>query len=313
MIDLVRADLRRLVDRSVAPVGGGDTARRWLALYRWAREGSVSVARLAEAHLDASATLREANGMSAADAAVDDDLWGVWASAGPETGVRYDPHSRTISGRKGFCSGVGIVHRALVTASGDGNTVLVDVGAADAETLRISGDGWLTPALSDTRTAAVTFDRHPVRSLVGPPGFYLDRPGFWHNAIGPAACWAGTAAGLVDLAVDGVEPSDPYRLAAIGDLRAQTHLFETLLTAAGDATDASWDNAGDAHRRALATRHLIERAATHVADRFSQAFGPRPFVSDGTTAQRLADLHLYLRQHHGDRDLAHLATVEDGG
>ena len=86
-------------------------------------------------------------------------------------------------------------------------------------------------------------------------------------------------------------------------------MCRTLLDAAGAATDAAPDDGAAARYRALATRHAIERAATTMADRFSQAFGPRPFVSDGHTAQRLADLHLYLRQHHGDRDLAHLARL----
>lgn len=46
-----------------------------------------------------------------------------------------------------------------------------------------------------------------------------------------------------------------------------------------------------------------------MADRFSQAFGPRPFVTDTGVAQRIADLHLYLRQHHAEHDLALLASL----
>ena len=34
------------------------------------------------------------------------------------------------------------------------------------------------------------------------------------------------------------------------------------------------------------------------------ALGPAPLVTDETHARRVADLHLYLRQHHGPRDTA---------
>ena len=53
-------------------------------------------------------------------------------------------------------------------------------------------------------------------------------------------------------------------------------------------------------------RHTIERLASEVLDRFGEAFGPRPFVSDTAIDRRFADTHLYLRQHHDTRDLARL-------
>ena len=54
---------------------------------------------------------------------------------------------------------------------------------------------------------------------------------------------------------------------------------------------------------------MVERTCTDVADRFSRAFGPRPFVSDRAMAQRFADLHLYMRQHHGERELGAIADL----
>jgi hypothetical protein len=142
---------------------------------------------------------------------------------------------------------------------------------------------------------------------VGRAGWYLTRSGFWHGAIGPAACWGGAAAAIVDAAPTA---NDPFRDAARGDLHAQEHLVCTLLRAAGDGTDADPGNGPAARRRALATRHLVERACHQIVDRFSQAFGPRPFTADASLGQRVADLHLYLRQHHGDRDLAELGRLE---
>jgi hypothetical protein len=39
--------------------------------------------------------------------------------------------------------------------------------------------------------------------------WYLTRPGFWHGALGPAACWAGGAIGLID-AVCTLNKRDPH-------------------------------------------------------------------------------------------------------
>ena len=38
----------------------------------------------------------------------------------------------------------------------------------------------------------------PTNRAVGPPNFYLERPGFWFGATGVAACWYGGARGLVE-------------------------------------------------------------------------------------------------------------------
>lgn len=301
------ADLRRhtlaLVSLPLPPLTGGDTAQRWRALYRWARTGSVSVARLAEAHVDAVAILAEA-GVPAAPRS----LYGVWASGGPPGELRFEPDSGTLSGVKRFCSGLGIVDRALVTADdGRGATWLLDIDLTAGSSLRAEPGPWTTPALADTATGSLVVDRHRAEP-VGATGWYLARPGFWHGAIGPAACWAGAAAGLVDQA-EARAGDDPYRQAALGELRAWDLTCRALLDAAGHASDAAPLDGGAARYRALATRHAIERAASTMADRFSQAFGPRSFVADPDTAQRIADLHLYLRQHHGERDLAQLASL----
>lgn len=302
-----RADLRRLtlalVSPPLPPLTGGDTARRWRALYRWARTGSVSVARLAEAHVDALAILAEAGAPAAPRS-----LYAVWASGGPPGELRFEPDGGTLTGVKRFCSGLGIVDRALVTADDEhGSTWLLDIDLTAGPSHRAEPGPWTSPALADTATGSLLVDGHRARP-VGATGWYLARPGFWHGAIGPAACWAGAAAGLVDQAEAGAD-DDPYRRAALGELRAWDLTCRTLLDGAGHASDAAPLDGGAARYRALATRHAIERAASAMADRFSQAFGPRPFVTDSDTAQRIADLHLYLRQHHGERDLAQLASL----
>ncbi len=47
------------------------------------------------------------------------------------------------------------------------------------------------------RLGAVDFVGTPA-VRIGEPGAYLDRPGFWHGAIGVAACWYGGAVAVAD-------------------------------------------------------------------------------------------------------------------
>ncbi len=136
---------------------------------------------------------------------------------------------------------------------------------------------------------------------MGGPGWYLDRVGFWHGACAPAVCWAGAAAGLLD-AAEALVDDDPHRRAHLGALRSYAWSMRALLSAAGDEIDEWPDDVDRARARAHAVRYTIERIATEMLDRFGRAFGPRPFTRDAAVSQRWSDTHLYLRQHHGERD-----------
>ena len=218
--------------------------------------------------------------------------------------------SGQLHGVKPFASGLGIVNRALVTAFDEtgGERLLVDV-ELDHPSVRTTTDRWVCDALRDSATGAVEFVGLPVADgdVVGEPGFYLGRVGFWHGACAPAACWAGAAAGLLD-AAELIVDDDPHRRAHLGALRATTWALRALLASAGREIDRRPDDLDAARTRAQALRYTVERLATEMLDRFGRAFGPRPFTEDGAVSSRWADTHLYLRQHHGERDLAELGS-----
>jgi hypothetical protein len=68
-------------------------------------------------------------------------------------------------------------------------------------------------------------------------------------------------------------------------------------------------------RRALAesVRAGVADAATEVVDRVGRALGPAPLALDADHAARVADLLVFVRQHHAERDLAALGRlVADG-
>jgi hypothetical protein len=164
----------------------------------------------------------------------------------------------------------------------------------------------------------VTFRSLPVdrSDLVGPVRWYLERPGFWHGACGPAACWAGGASHLVDAALrqllgDAAGPDGPDDLAMVvaGRLAALDAQNRAVLDAAGRAIDADPDDAAAALVRALQVRHSIERACHEVLDQFGQALGPRAIALDATLARQHAELLLYIRQCHAERDLRALGDA----
>ena len=63
-----------------------------------------------------------------------------------------------------------------------------------------------------------------------------------------------------------------------------------------------------ARRRALKVRHLIERLCAEMLDRFGRATGPQLLAFNGLVAQRHAELALYIRQCHGERNLESIAA-----
>ena len=285
--------------------GGGETGRRLEALAEFARR-DLSAGRLIEAHADACAILAEASHEAP------DGLFGVWASEGPSSRVLAAPesHGWRLDGMKQYCSGLGIVDHALVTARGpDGN--LLFLVSLDRPGIAFDGSTWRTDALAATATGTVTIEdlRLPPSHLVGDPGFYLERPGFWHGAVGVAACWAGGAAAVAE-AFRESEREDAHTFAHAGAVEAERWSIGALLDAAareidGDPLDAS----GRARVRALVVRHLVERACRDVIDRAGRALGPGPLALDEEHRRRVADLTLYIRQHHAERDLEQLGRL----
>ncbi len=293
--------MRELVEDALPLPGAGRTAQRHRRLMEIGRE-DLSLARLAEAHWDAVAILAEA-GRAAAPGA----LYGVWAAEKPGQALQLaaEPGGGfALSGGKAWLSGAGLVDRALVTA-GAPESLLVEVDVrAHADRVVFDGSGWKTEAFRETRTAAGRFNAVPVAAegVICGPGWYTGRPGFWHGACGPAACWAGGAAGLVEMAMR-TSRQDAHTLAHLGAMRADVWALGAYLDAAGREIDAGGDAGADARVRALTVRHLAEQACTDVLRRLPRALGPVPLAMDEAFQRRYQELDLYVRQSHAERDL----------
>ena len=299
------AALREIAATPVPLPAGGETAQRHSFLMSIGRR-DLSLARLAEAHLDAIAILAEAGRSPSAGA-----LYGVWASEipGEELSLTAQANGLSLTGSKHFCSGAGLLDRALVTV-GAPQPQLIDVDMRKhAARIAIDLSAWHTAAFAQTNTGKVTFDAVPLaeENLVCAPGWYLQRPGFWHGACGPAACWAGGAEGLLDYALQQSQ-QDPHKLAHLGAMHAAIWSLKAVLDLAGREIDRSPLDATTARICARTVRHLVEQAATEVLRRIPRAYGPRPLAFQAEVSRRYQELDLYLRQSHAERDLEALGN-----
>lgn len=305
--DLI-AEIRTGLSQQMPLPSHGKTAQRHLQLMDFGRR-DLSLARLAEAHYDAIAILAEASREG-----VDGAIYGVWASEIPGKSLELVRTSKGLSlcGSKMFCSGAALIDKVLVTVAGpEHNLISIDLHAS-ADTIHVDESQWKTRAFQKTRTATVTFRDTPVseNDIIGPPRWYLERPGFWHGACGPAACWAGGAEGLVNYALL-QSRKDSHTRAHLAAMQASVWAMRSFLESAGRQIDKYPDDVIEAQRRALIVRHATEQACTDVLRRFARAYGPYPLSMDEDLVNRYQELELYLRQSHGERDLETLASLAD--
>ncbi|MFJ6213270.1 acyl-CoA dehydrogenase [Streptomyces sp. NPDC092296] len=294
--------------------GCGATRQRWSALTALA-ERDLALARLAEGHTDALAILAElrAAGVPDVPEPAPGSRWAVWAAEPPGAVLRATPAqdgTRLLSGAKPYCSGARVCTHALVTAR-EGDARRLYAVAVHPERVRPVPGSWPAAGMAGSDTLDLTFDAAPALP-VGPPGAYLERPGFHHGGIGVAACWYGGARAVAAtlLAAAAHRAPEPHTLAHLGAVHARLEAADALLDRAAAETDADpADRKGGAARRALLVRAAVEDAAAEVLHRVGRALGAAPLGHDAVHARTVTDLTVYLRQHHGERDLAALGAA----
>lgn len=312
----VAAQLRQLVVQGLAHLpqpGTGSTLHRWQALSRVAQH-SLPLAKLYEGHTDALAILHE---LGAAPARAG-DTWAMWAaeSPGQRVQVRISQGSgaqATLSGTKAWCSGAQGVGHALLTAwlPGQDQSQLVTVDLSHPS-IRMNTGAWQAVGMAETLSAEVAFDNTPA-TLVGEPGDYLHRPGFWQGGAGIAACWYGGTLAVADALYRGMRgasvehPAFAHRAAAFGKVDRVLAGVAALLHGSADWIDAHPH--ADAMAVALRVRQAAEAAATCVLHETGRALGATPYCRDAVFARAAADLPVFIRQSHGERDDAALARA----
>lgn len=307
LVRLVESDLAQLPQP-----GRGHTLQRWRSLSLVARH-SLALAKLYEGHTDALAILHELESPIARAG----QTWAMWAAEAPGLRVharlRSDgEHTAELSGTKAWCSGAQGLSHALLTVWLPGEGTQSQLAAVDLShpSIRRDAGAWQAVGMAETLSADVHFNNTPA-TLVGRPGDYLHRPGFWHGGAGIAACWYGGAQAVADTLykatrdAEASHPAWPYRAAALGRVDHALAGLAALLQ-----RSASWIDANpqaDAQATALRVRQAAETAAHLVLEETGRALGATPFCRDAAFARAAADLPVFIRQSHGDRDDAALA------
>lgn len=266
----------------------------------------LPLGRLVEAHADALAIIAELNGGGLLDHVADGARWGVWA-AGPAASVHGETTTTTaglrITGNKRWCSGATLLTHALVDVTNNDARQLVAVDLSDPG-VEVAKPDWVGHGMERADTRSVRFTEVPAVPI-GPPGAYLDRPGFWAGAIGVAACWHGgtiAVAQTLRQAVTGT--SDAHAFVSLGAVHAALMQNRAILRHAAHQLDTS--PKGSHAVTARVVRHTIERNATEIIDRVGRALGPGPMAHDARHTRAIADLLIYIRQDHAERDLEQL-------
>lgn len=312
---LIRAGLDRL-----PPPGSGATLLRWQALAAVAAS-DLSLAKLYEGHTDALAIFAELGVTPASVSAP--ASWGVWAAEAPQGRalIEVEPGARggavRLDGAKCWCSGAAGASNALLTAwHADGRgPQLVSIDLRQ-QGVRVSNGAWQAIGMAGSASLDVAFDR-ACATVVGLPGVYLSRPGFWQGGAGIAACWYGGALTIAEALRQAVmqgPPSarSPFRLAALGRIDVSLQSLAALLRQSAAWIDAHPET--DASAVALRVRLGAEESATLVLAEVGRALGATPFCRDAKFARAAVDLPVFIRQSHAERDLASLGerVLESG-
>jgi alkylation response protein AidB-like acyl-CoA dehydrogenase len=283
--------------------GHGRTLQRWQVLAQVAGV-DLALVKLFEGHTDALAIIHEC----VASHVDTTGIWGVWAAEPPTARVRIvarDANDVRLQGRKAWCSGALQIDHALLTAWDEQEHPYLVAVALNQPSLRIFNEDWQAVGMATTASVDVEFTDSPGQ-LVGCSGQYLTRPGFWQGGGGIAACWYGAAQALGGFLLEHCKSHDePHAMAHLGAVDAALSGARAALRETAGWIDGHPGSNAECEVRRL--RGQVESAATTVLDHVGRALGAVPFCRNSHFARLSADLPVFIRQSHAERDLAELA------
>lgn len=291
----------RLVGRASLPLG-----RLW--------EGHVNALRLVAGHGDAAQC-----GAAAADARAG-RLFGVWNTERPP-GLRLAPDGATLVGGKAWCSGAGLVERALVTArpDPDGTPVMV-LAALPPGTPRADLSAWTPTGMRASLTGDVDLTGLPAdgAARLGVPGVYYAQPGFSGGAWRFLAVQLGGIEALAEAFAEHLRRTgrggDPHQRARLGRVLTAAEGARLWVEEAARRAEAP---AGDPARVVAhvdLARGAVERAGLEALEAVQRGIGLSAFLAPHPAERIARDLATYLRQPAPDAALdAAAAHLLDAG
>ncbi|WP_026912066.1 hypothetical protein [Patulibacter minatonensis] len=247
----------------------------------------------------------------AAEGVVPHGVWGADPRGAEGTPATIAGDHVTVSGTKVFCSGAGLVERALILVrpeieSPGSVCALVDV--SDPARVIVDRDWFRGPALRSSASHRVVLDRAPILAILGlRPGdgpdrhgagnALLDEPWFSGDALRTAVTWAGALDTVFDGTIAALRDRTPSDAEAVLVARA----------AAARATVDRWLEHATAvrdrepvtvvQRAVLQARLEITERCREVLRICAELTGSHPIATDARTARTRGDLDLLLLQH----------------
>ena len=311
------------IGRTTPKPGEGNTAKLWEFL---ASVTAVDVAagRVLEPHLDALAILAQAGDEAQAGVEAEQQgAWGVFAAEGP--GMKLEAKSNAdgdyvLNGSKPWCSLAAHLDQAVITAHTEDNNRAAFAVDLKAPGVHCETPQWTSRGLQEIPSGTVHFDQ--VAALpVGSENWYFQRYGFAWGGMGVAACWLGGAvavardfAAALNKAADNGREPDQIALASLGEIDRLITSATGYLAVAAERIDSGELEGPDpdgpsAWSEALRIRGTVAAAVERVQMLVSQNLGPGPLAFNEAYGKRMADLSLYIRQHHAMRDDAQLGAL----
>lgn len=290
----------RLGQRRASP-GDGTTRQQWELLATIAAY-DLGIARALEPHLDAVAILVQA-GYGPIDG-----RWGVFAAEGGDEPLRaeWSDNGWVLTGIKPWCSLASTLDNALVTAHTDSGESRLFAVRLDQDAVELDATAWESRGLAEIPSGPIRCHRATAEPI-GPAGWYVSREGFAWGGIGVAACWYGGAVAIGRRVHESVTSRpNPHAAAHLGAIDTLLHACAAVLA---DAANRADDHSSTGRIIAKRARGLVARSCEEIIVRAGHALGPGPLVNERDHGKRIADLHIYIRQHHAERDDEKLGTL----
>jgi len=297
---------------TAACLPGGPTAEA-THLLRAIGRANLSVGRLVEGHVNARLLIALYGSVQQRDrATAQEPLHGVWAADGerPVKIVESRGGSAQLSGHKVFCSGLGLVQRAVVTAQMDDappQLLLIDT----TDPARAHPAEWRVSGMR--ATCSGRYDLTGLQAeYLGEPGDYLREPHFDGGIWRYLALHVG---GLEALAEEtrqklGARAAHPLQAARLVELAIAAQGARLWVEAAAQAMTGSQKAAAGPLDvpRVLLARQAVETACQRGIAFAERALGTAAFVRGDRIDLIRRDLAFFLRQ--ADLDGKMLRTAQ---
>jgi alkylation response protein AidB-like acyl-CoA dehydrogenase len=299
--------------------GYGDAgADALLKLFMLLGEGSLAVARLYEAHVNAlQLILRYGSEPLAAQTARDaaqKHIFALWVTDPPGKELRLEPDGNgfVLSGIKDFCSGAGAATRALITAADATGTRMLAV-RLEPET-RVLPSRIKLGGMRAAVTGSVDFSGMVVAesALIGKAGDYLKEPVFSAGAWRGSAAALGGLAALLNLHRDGIRQRhrehDPHQQARFGQavIAYETSRLWMVQAARLACLEEHTPEAIIAYVNLA--RLAVEAACLEALQLAQRSLGLFGFIAGSKAELLYRDLATYLRQPAPDETLTKAAS-----